>query len=150
MMKPALLSILTVSIFGCASDESPGSATQGNTSQTLSVQRCSSPPSSDAYALGDVAAAGHDLVVHVQTGGGCAEHRFAVCWDGAVYDTQPGTIQLALRHDAHGDTCDARLLWDLHVDVSLVLESFDAPLQMTVIGATAQIAGTTGSVLVTD
>jgi len=150
MMKPTLLSVLALAAFGCATDESRDSASQGNTSQTLTIERCSAPVTGDSYALGNVSAAGHDLVVAVRTGGGCAEHSFAVCWDGAVFDTEPGTIELALRHDAHGDSCDALLSWDLRVDLTPVLETFDAPLQIKVVGATAQIAGTTGSALVTD
>jgi hypothetical protein len=100
----------------------------------------------DAYTLGNVALDGSDLLVHVLTGGGCASHTFAVCWDGTVLDSYPGTVILGLSHDAHGDGCDALLSRDLRIDITSVLENTGRPVRLSVSGATTHLEGTTNSV----
>ena len=114
------------------------------------LRSCTSPAATDPYALGNVSIEDHTLLVHVQTGGGCREHSFAVCWDGSVIDTAPGTIDLALSHDANGDTCDASLSHDLRIDLAPVLAIYAAPLQFSVIGATSRIAGTSSSAVLDE
>jgi hypothetical protein len=139
-MRPTLLSLIAILTGGCASE--PVS------SDTLSVQRCQ-PARSDPYALGDVSIGGAELIADVQTGGGCAEHSFAVCWDGTIVNGSPPTINLALSHDAHGDTCQAVLSHDLRVKLAPTFDAVARPFRINFVGA-VQVAGTSGSVMVLD
>jgi hypothetical protein len=124
---------------GCASDhETPQS-------DPLQIESCAGQPG-DPYSLGKLSVEGNVLTAPVQHGGGCASHSYAVCWDGAMVDTFPGMVALALSHDAHGDSCDALLLRDLHIDLAPVIEAAGVPVQIEVTGATGQLAGTTNVV----
>jgi len=53
-------------------DEAPSDTTLVS-SDTLSIPMCSSSKAGDAYALGNLALDGHDLLVHVQFQGGLRE-----------------------------------------------------------------------------
>jgi hypothetical protein len=143
MMRTTVVLCLMISASACTSEEAAPS-------DTLSVQMCSGFAAGDAYVLGDVALDGSDLLVHVRTGGGCASHTFSMCWDGAVLDSYPGTVNLGLSHDAHGDSCDAVLSHDLRIDVTSVLENTGRPIRLNVTGATTRIDGTTSSVTLDD
>ena len=117
-------------------------------SETLQLATCARPPSSDGFDLGQVAADRPLLQIPVDTGGGCAAHRFAACWDGSVFDTSPASVRIVLTHDAGGDMCDALLMFDLTLDLTPVLAKYAPPLSIIVAGAQAQVSGTTGSVLI--
>ncbi len=125
-----------------------GCAREAVSSDLLSVQRCQ-PGASDPYALGNLSVGGTELIADVQTGGGCAEHSFAVCWDGAIVDSSPPTINLSLNHDAHGDTCQAVLSRDLRVELAPTFDTIARPFRINFIGA-IRVAGTSGSVMVLD
>lgn len=139
-MRANLLSLIVVLVGGCARE--PVS------SDTLSIQRCQTG-ASDPYALGDISVGGAELIADVQTGGGCAEHSFAVCWDGTTVDSSPPTINLSLSHDAHGDTCQAVLSHDLRVELAPTFDAIARPFRINFIGA-IRVAGTSGSVMVFD
>jgi len=147
MLTLPLMLLLAAS---CATDPPASDPPAGTTSNTLAIGTCTTRSATDPFSLGNVALDGHDLLVHVTTGGGCADHSFAICWDGTVADTYPGTVDLRLSQDAHGDSCDALLIRDLRVDLTPVLAAFHAPLRVNVLGATAQITGSTGSVTVPE
>ena len=119
-----------------------------NTSDVLSIAACSGPIHSDPYVLGQMSLDVGDLLVQLQTSGGCARHGFAVCWDGLTYDTAPPSIDLAVSHDAHGDTCDALLFHDLRIPLTPVIEAEPPPLNVRITGASGQSAGTTNLVRV--
>src|ERR1700750_257814 len=82
---------------------------------TLLVQQCAAAPATDRFFLGDVASEGDEVLVHVETSGGCARHTFSACWDGQVLDSLPPIVVISMSHDAHGDTCDALLAFDLRL-----------------------------------
>jgi hypothetical protein len=118
-----------------------------DTTQVAIDQRCSSAAGpSDSYDLGQPLIDGNDLVIPALTGGGCQPHSFSLCWDGSVFDSYPPQVDLALRHDAHGDVCDALLTFDLQIDIAPVLTRFGRPLVINVLGASSQLEGTTSSV----
>jgi hypothetical protein len=139
-MRANLLSLIVVLAGGCASETV--------SSDALSVQRCQTG-SSDPYALGNISVGGAELIADVQTGGGCAEHSFAVCWDGTIVDRSPPTVNLSLSHDAHGDTCHAVLSHDLRVELSPTFDGIARPFRIDFTGAT-RVAGTSGSVMILD
>jgi hypothetical protein len=114
----------------------------------LQIQACQSGQTRDPFNLGQSSVQAGELTIPVEVGGGCATHSFAICWDGAVIDTAPGQIDLALMHDAHGDTCDGGLHFMLHVDLAPVRDKFLPPLIVNVLGAASQLAGTTNRALI--
>lgn len=118
-----------------------------SSSDPLVIQSCPLGGTNDGFTLGQLSVQGSELVVPVEVGGGCAQHSFAICWDGMVLDTYPGQIDLALSHDGHGDRCDALLFRTLHVDVSS-LPLTHPPMTIRVTGATAQDPGTSGAVTI--
>lgn len=62
------------------------------------------------------------LVVTVSHGGGCAEHTYQACWNGAIAKSLPPQATIELRHDGHGDTCEAELSETLEIDISALRE----------------------------
>jgi len=132
---------------GCAADrESPS---WDLPQDPLQIQTCQGQRR-DGYILGELSVAGNVLTAQVQSGGGCASHSYAVCWDGAVLDSYPGMVMLALSHNAHGDPCEALLMRALHIDLTPVIEAAALPLQLSVVGATQQLAGTINTVRLGD
>ena len=64
------------------------------------------PTHSDDYALSGLSLSGDDLVVDLGYSGGCAEHAFELCWDGALAESEPPQAWLSLGHNANDDECD--------------------------------------------
>jgi hypothetical protein len=128
----------------CFAVMSSACATEGpaTSSDALPIEACQVGRTSDSFDLGQPSVQTGMLVIPVVVGGGCATHSFAICWNGSVLDSQPGQVDLALSHDAHGDHCDAALSRTLQVDLAPVLAVAHPPLIIKVTGATAQIAGT--------
>lgn len=55
-------------------------------------------------------------------GGGCGDHTFQACWNGAVAKSMPPQATIELRHAGHGDACEAWVTEELAIDVSSLLE----------------------------
>ncbi|QRK12946.1 hypothetical protein JQX13_24685 [Archangium violaceum] len=62
------------------------------------------------------------LLVNVSYGGGCAEHDFALSWDGSFAESNPTQASLVLLHDAHDDQCRAHVTTTLRFDLTPVKE----------------------------
>jgi hypothetical protein len=82
------------------------------------TQHCPTTPSAEAKLSQIALESSARLRVKVEHGGGCAQHTYTACWDGAVLDSQPPQVELRLHHDAHGDACDAYLSRDILIDTS--------------------------------
>ena len=52
-----------------------------------------------------LSASAEGLRIGIRHSGGCQTHKYRVCWDGTVAETDPGQISLALWHQDNGDTC---------------------------------------------
>lgn len=146
---------LTVSWAACASQSQPDPIHSIDppdvvSAGILSVQECDHPPASDSYTIGNVTADGDQLVARVQFGGGCERHDFAVCWNHAVADSFPPLVGLALTHNAHDDSCDAWFEVELRINIASVLAETGTPVKISLTGASARVAGTTSSVLVSE
>lgn len=102
---------------GCASN----SASDG----AVKLAACPAAPS-DPVTLGVVTVDREQLFVDVTTSG-CAEHTFSACWDGGIFDTDPGMIVVSLSHDAHGDTCPTLATSLVRIDLSPVFAKFAPP-----------------------
>jgi hypothetical protein len=93
--------------------------------------------SRDAATITDASVEGHTLRLHVQFGGGCKPHRFALVAGDALAESNPPYTQFRLAHDGGKDPCDALLTRDLEVDltpiVSLVQLSGGTALRFTLL-----------------
>jgi len=69
---------------------------------------------------------GDTLVLDVQYGGGCREHRFALLIDPAFMESHPVQVAARLAHDADGDLCRALLTRTLRYDLMPLREHLTA------------------------
>lgn len=97
---------------------------------TTTSKSCAGLPM-DSYQLNEAMSLdGKTLRVSVSYGGGCEDHEFVACWNGAVTTTSdPESILLTLAHDAHDDNCDAFVTRDLFIDISDLPAGFGAPVR---------------------
>ncbi len=77
------------------------------------------------------------LIMIVAYAGGCAEHRFRTCWDGAFVGPEPLQAVLGLQHDAGGDSCETRVTETLRVRLAWIRDTW-----------LAAFGGQTGSVVI--
>jgi hypothetical protein len=96
---------------------------------TTTTKQCAALPM-DGYQLGETMSLdGKTLRVSVTYGGGCEDHEFAACWNGAIAtNSDPESLLLTLAHDAHDDLCDALVTRDLFIDISDLPAGFGAPV----------------------
>ncbi len=146
MMRFLSATMVLVSAAACMGDRDPQT---GDPASVLRIEKCGIQYG-DPYTLGALSIEDKALVAHVQTGGGCERHGFAVCWDGSILDSSPPQVVLGLSHDAHGDHCDALLTWDLHIDLTAVRVTYPTPLILHIAGATGQLEGTDNAVTLRD
>ncbi len=78
------------------------------------------PAHGDAIRIASARIEGTTLLVEVEHGGGCAEHEYALYWNGACGESYPLSCGVRLVHDAHGDMCRAMLSRKLRFDVSAI------------------------------
>jgi hypothetical protein len=62
---------------------------------------------SDPFTLDSLIVQGDKVEVTVSYPGGCAQHSFEIIWNEAVTNSNPPGINLAVIHDANGDSCEA-------------------------------------------
>jgi hypothetical protein len=93
-------------------------AAQGGDLQPLAIVDELPASAGDSLALQSACLDGNELVIEVAHSGGCAQHTYDLLWDGRIIETFPVSIDLLLRHDSHGDTCEAYLMRTLRFDVS--------------------------------
>ena len=63
---------------------------------------------------------GDTLFLEVSFSGGCADHVFTPCWDGAFMESFPVQVDIDMVHDGHNDPCDAWLTEPLALDLGLI------------------------------
>lgn len=115
----------------CAGKTTPGAeeghdgATSEPAAPAAPVPPASVPaPFSDCQAKDpiDLAGAridGDELVLSLQHGGGCAEHRYSLCWSGQAFlESEPVQVQLVPWHDAGGDMCEALVRLEQRFDLA--------------------------------
>lgn len=140
LRKSTLLVLLLAS--ACATDHDDQA---DGTTSPLKITTCPGPRT-DAYLLGDLTIEGSVLHAQVSAGGGCKQHSFSVCWDGAVADSAPPQARLDLAYNAHGDPCDAQVNHDVQIDLASLPDWLERPVVFHVTGAGGQIPDSTNSV----
>jgi hypothetical protein len=117
-MRLSLLALLTA----CAANTTDGST-------TAELSRCDREPDPGV----EVQAAeitGDTLTLTLGFGGGCSEHAFALCWDGAVAKSLPTQVTLVPDHvRGANDRCEAALSSAFAFDVSLLRTQDDGTLR---------------------
>lgn len=141
--KTMLLGALLVS--ACVADRSGEAGdVRDQPTQPLAIDTCPGRPT-DPYTLGGLTIVGDVLDVAVATGGGCAQHSFSVCWNGAVADSFPPQASLELAYDAHGDTCDALIMQHVQLDLTSV-PGLPRPVVLRVTGSYSRLADANDSI----
>lgn len=64
------------------------------------------------------------LTLHIQYGGGCRDHRFALLVDPAFMESHPVQVAARLAHDADGDPCRALVGRTLRFDLTALKEHY--------------------------
>jgi len=70
-------------------------------------QSCAEPAPADPFDVLEAGISGDTLLVEVKYSGGCIEHDFTYCWDGAFLESDPVQVHTKISHDDKGDNCDA-------------------------------------------
>jgi hypothetical protein len=133
-------------VSGCAVDREPLTS---NVDQPIQVEAChgaTTAPNAE-FTLENVSRDASDLLVDVNTGGGCGPHRFAACWDGLVQPSAPPMLALELTQDAD-DLCEARLSFQLRIDPSALRARGLIPGYLFIRGAVSQADGVNTGTLV--
>ena len=72
----------------------------------------------DGGTIGAVRMNGDNLEIEVSYAGGCEDHVFDLSWSGTYLKSHPAQVVLDLRHNAHGDMCEAYITETVVIDVS--------------------------------
>lgn len=107
--------LYTAALFSLIACDEPEDT--GNTANSTSLEICSTV-AVDAVTIENAAISGHTLSLDASYSGGCESHTFQLCWDGAVMESNPVQINVALIHDGNGDTCESYLTESLSFDLS--------------------------------
>ncbi|MCR9162661.1 MAG: hypothetical protein ACE37F_03170 [Nannocystaceae bacterium] len=140
--------VFTALLLACSTSSRPvdsavagGSSAAANDDDDMGTSVSNSASSGDADASGPVALPlnetctgatdpltvqgleqdGNTLLVTVTHAGGCSEHTYEACWNGSLMKSMPPQAVIDLRHDAHGDACEAMLTEVLAIDVTSML-----------------------------
>ena len=68
---------------------------------------CPDPAPADPFDILEAGITGDTLNVQVKYSGGCSEHDWTYCWDGAFLESQPVQVITKISHDDKDDNCDA-------------------------------------------
>jgi hypothetical protein len=79
---------------------------------------------SDYFQIESAAIDGDAVALTVGYSGGCAEHRFRVCWEGVFAESEPPQVMLTLQHDDGGDMCEAWPTTELEIPLGGVADAF--------------------------
>lgn len=75
----------------------------------------------DPFNLNEARISGDTLTVSVSYSGGCATHDFALFMSPAAFlESNPVQADLYIRHDSHGDLCEAYITTEVSFEVSAI------------------------------
>lgn len=83
----------------------------------LETQNLRTSSSADDFSIKKVKREDRKLTIDVSYAGGCQEHGFEVVWDGVVNLSNPRIVNLVLKQDRHGDTCEALVEDKIEIDL---------------------------------
>lgn len=82
------------------------------------VQMCSDGFAQDPVEITAAAIKGDVLFLDIAYGGGCADHEFGLCWDGAFAESDPVQTWMTLGHESNDDPCDAIVMEERQLDLT--------------------------------
>ena len=77
-----------------------------------------SSDASNLYNIESVKREGNKLKINVNYNGGCKDHSFDIVWDGVVNLSYPGKVNLIVKHNANGDTCEGLVHDSIEIDLN--------------------------------
>jgi hypothetical protein len=69
------------------------------------------------YSIEAVKRVNNTLKIDVSYSGGCKEHNFEIVWDGVVNLSYPGKVNLLVKHNSNGDSCEGMVHDVIEVDL---------------------------------
>ncbi|MEZ4385193.1 MAG: hypothetical protein R3A79_27950 [Nannocystaceae bacterium] len=95
------------------------------------VQMCADPFAQDPYDIIGLGPqiTGDTLLLEVAYSGGCAEHDFGLCWDGAFLESDPVQVHVTVGHNGNGDACEAYPMEQLQFDLTELKTSWQEAYQ---------------------
>lgn len=81
------------------------------------------PQESDPFELTAVTVEDNSVEFTVSYSGGCRKHTFEVIWSEAIKGGESPGIDLIIKHNAHGDPCEAYLTETLSFPLSELLDT---------------------------
>ena len=78
---------------------------------------------SDPFTLDSIIVQGDKVEVTVSYPGGCTQHSFEIIWNETVTNSNPPGIDLAVIHDANGDSCEAYITEVLTFNLDDLIDS---------------------------
>lgn len=90
------------------------------------VTLCDGTEPTDPVFISDAAISGDVLTLSVEYSGGCANHYFGSCWDGAFAESDPVQAWLDLNHEDNDDPCDGIMSEDITFDLLPMRDAWNA------------------------
>lgn len=81
--------------------------------------------------LGNLAIERDELISDVTTPGTCEAPTFSVCWDGSVFDSIPGQVDLMVRYKPNGGACEGSRTDHVRIDLGVLGD--ERPLDLNVL-----------------
>ena len=128
----ATTSATTTTGLGTTAETTTGSTGAGETAGDGFLPNCFDLDPSDNFDIVAAQIVGDELVVEVGYSGGCEPHDFTLCFDSIVLDTQ--YWNLAIDHDAHGDSCEAFIMESRKFDLTPLQQTGPSPFEFFLLG----------------
>jgi hypothetical protein len=130
-------SVTTTTGLGTTAETMTGSTDAGETADTTAgdgfLPSCFDLHPSDNFAIVAAQIVGDELVAEVGYSGGCETHDFTLCFDSIVLDTP--YWNLAIDHDAHGDSCKALIMEIRKFDLTPLQQTGPSPFEFFLLGS---------------
>jgi Pacifastin inhibitor (LCMII) len=102
----------------CVCNDGQWSCTEAECPPVPPVGICGGAEPNDPIEVTNATIVGHALIVSVEHGGGCVNHGYGSCWDGAFAESEPVQAWLQINHEDHDDPCDAIVMQDVSFDLT--------------------------------
>lgn len=111
------------------------------------IELCADPVASDPFNYVDAQIVGDQLVVGIEHGGGCADHLYTYCWNGAFLESDPVQVHTQIAHESNDDPCDAWLSVQAAFDLVPLKQAWQQSYQQQSGQITVHLANYNGSPL---
>lgn len=88
------------------------------------VQMCSDDFAMDPVEIVGAAIKGDLLVLQISYSGGCSDHEFGLCWDGAFAESDPVQTWITLGHESNDDPCDGIVMEEKIFDLGAMKQAW--------------------------